>query len=165
MNLTKWRAKRQESGGELERATPFEQFRGEIDRLFDRFMSAPFDWASDLRSWPALQSPAMDVSETDNEIVVRAELPGVDPKEMEITVAGDILTVAGEKKSSSEQKGENYYHVERRFGSFRRSMQLPSGVDRDSVAASFNNGVLTVRMKKTEAAKRKKVKVVSSEGE
>jgi len=165
MSLSKWRAKRQEGAGELERWTPLEQFRGEVDRLFDRFLSSPFEGTPDWRSWLGLQAPAMDVSETENEIVVRADLPGVDPKEMDVSVSGDILTIAGEKKSSSEQKGENYYHAERRFGSFRRSMQLPSGVDRESVAASFNNGVLTVRMKKSESSKRKKIKVAPSAGD
>lgn len=167
MNLVPWKGKSRNKGNDdlFELAPPIARLRNEMERVFDRFFgAAPLEWPAD---WPAVFGtgvPALDIAETDDEVVVRVELPGVDAKDLDVTVTGDMLTLTGEKKSQTEQKGENYFHSERRFGSFRRTVRLPTGVDRDSVAASYANGVLTIRMKKQESAKAKKVKVNVSAG-
>jgi len=158
MNLVPWKGKRQDRDADdaFGLAAPVAQMRNEMDRLFERFLGgSPFDWAGSMEAG----LPALDVSETDDQVVVRAELPGIDPKELDVSVTGDLLTVSGEKKSQTEQKRENFYLSERRFGSFQRSVRLPSHVDREAVSANYANGVLTIKLKKQESAKAKKVKI------
>lgn len=156
MNLIPWRNKQREGdGNEL---SPFVALRSEMDRLFDSFLRRPFDL-----DWPAFGSetwaPALDVAENDKEMTVRAELPGIDPKELDVTVANNQLILSGEKKESSEKKEKGYYHSETRYGSFRRVVPLPDGVDTEHVDAQFSNGVLTLTMPKSEAAVGKKIEV------
>jgi HSP20 family protein len=91
-------------------------------------------------------SPAVDVIDGPDEVIVRAELPGVDPAKIELSVAGNVLTLAGEKSSELEVKGEGFIRSECSYGSFRRSIPLPEGVDENRVNASFSKGVLTVRI-------------------
>ena len=131
-------------------SAPVSQFRTEIDRVFDRFFSDPWGVSLDrFPGWnPKLWLPSVDVVETEKEVTVRAEVPGVDPKDLDLSISGNILTIAGEKKESTEKKGEDFYQTERRFGSFRRSVQLPSQVDAEKVLAEHENGVLTVKLKK-----------------
>ena len=126
-----------------------------------------FDWAFDgfdlpdiFRSEKAL-TPAFDISETANEIHVKAELPGVDAKEIDITVTGDLLTIKGEKKEEKEEKGQNFHRRERRYGSFSRSFRLPVEVKADSIDAGYKDGVLTVTMPKAEAEKARRIEVTS----
>ena len=123
-----------------------------------------FDWAFDgfdlpdiFRSEKAL-TPAFDISETANEIHVKAELPGMDAKEIDITVTGDLLTIKGEKK---EEKGQNFHRRERRYGSFSRSFRLPVEVKADSIDAGYKDGVLTVTLPKAEAEKARRIEVTS----
>ena len=123
-----------------------------------------FDWAFDgfdlpdiFRSEKAV-TPAFDISETANEIHVKAELPGMDAKEIDITVTGDLLTIKGEKK---EEKGQNFHRRERRYGSFSRSFRLPVEVKADSINAGYKDGVLTVTMPKAEAEKARRIEVTS----
>ena len=104
-------------------------------------------------------TPVMDVAERDDAVVIRAELPGVKADDIELSVEGSTLTISGEKKESSEDSGENYYHVERRYGSFQRSVRLPSGVAADKIDATCHDGVLTVTLPKPEEAKPKRIKV------
>ena len=128
-------------GGELKR---------EMERFFDRFaepMWGPFegmagDWA-----------PKLDMSETKDAFVVRAEMPGVDPKELEIGLTGDVLTLKGEKEKEIEKAEERYHRVERTYGAFLRSVRLPMAVDGSKVAATFKNGLLVVTLPKTPASK------------
>ena len=158
MNLVPWKGKRRDDDDAFGYGltAPVAQIRSEMERLFDGFFgTSPFG----LPGAMDLAAPALDISETDDQVVVRAELPGVDPKEVNVMVTGDLLTVSGEKKSQNEQTGENYYVSERHFGSFQRSIRLPSHVDRDAVSANYTNGVLTIRLKKQESAKARKVKV------
>lgn len=107
--------------------------------------------------------PAVDVVEKDAEYRISAELPGLDEKNVEVKIAGDVLTISGEKKDEHEEKDKQYSFSERRYGAFKRSFQLPSGVDRDDIAASFEKGVLTIVLPKSAAAKaaEKKIDVTS----
>jgi HSP20 family protein len=132
----------------------FSAMRDEMDRVFGRFE----------RGWPGLPSlfrreggfnvPDLDLRETTNALVVEAELPGVDEKDVSVTLANGLLTIKGEKKQEKEEKGENYYVSERSFGSFERSIRLPDTIDENKVEAKFNKGVLRVTaVKKPEAVK------------
>jgi len=128
--------------------------REEMNDLLNRFWSSssePFG----LAEW----SPALDVSETDDAVLVHAEIPGIDPKELDIAVVGDTLTIRGEKKDQSEQKGRNYHRVERRYGSFTRSLTLPAAVDADGVTAKAHAGVLQIRLPKKEEAKARRIEI------
>jgi HSP20 family protein len=104
-------------------------------------------------------APLLDVSETDDEIQVSAEIPGIDPKEFDISVTGNVLTISGEKKEESEERKGNVFRSERRFGSFRRSITLPDSVDTEKVSADYDRGVLTVHLPKTEKAAAKRIPV------
>jgi HSP20 family protein len=160
MNLIPWRSKqaqRREKNGRS--PTAIEQFRSEMDRLFERFFRDPWGAAEDALAPMTGWGPSVDVSETDADITVRAEIPGVDAKDLQVSITGDVLTLAGEKQESSERESENYYHSERRFGAFRRSIALPAGADPDKIDAEYRDGVLTVRIGKTPAAAPKKIAV------
>lgn len=129
--------------------------RREIDSLFDRFFEGwPFR-TSGIRQWV----PSVDVSETAQEVIVQAELPGVDPKEIDISVQGNLLTLKGERKQEKEEQGTNYHRIERSFGAFSRTLQLPAEVNVDKVNAVYKNGVLKITLPKTEAAAAKKIEV------
>jgi HSP20 family protein len=124
---------------------PFVSFRREMDRMFDRF----FDGlpASTGTGWQAL-TPAVDIDETDKEMIITAELPGVRDKDVEISLVGDVLTIKGEKKYEKEHKDGDSSYVERRFGSFARSVRLPFEVKDDQIDAHFKDGVLTINLPK-----------------
>ena len=126
---------------------PFVTFRREMDRMFDDFFG---NGAGALRPYQVTQglSPAIDIDDTDKEMVVKAELPGVTEKDVEVNLAGDVLTIKGEKKAEQEEKNGDSYYMERRFGSFARSIRLPFAVKDQDVEAKFSNGVLTVRLPK-----------------
>ncbi len=146
-------------------------FRNEMDRLFDRF-TRDFEWPSFPRlfnlapSWPespafGLSAPPVEISEDAKAYRIAAELPGLDPKEIEVVVSGDMLVLKGEKREEKEEKGKNTYLSERCYGAFQRSFMLPDTVDRDKLAADFSKGVLTITLpKKVEAQKpEKKIEV------
>ncbi|HPL63886.1 MAG: Hsp20/alpha crystallin family protein [Syntrophales bacterium] len=127
---------------------PFLSFQREMNRLMDDFFSS--DVAKLAEPWGRqVFSPSLDVKETDEEIKVSAELPGLDEKDIEVTLTGDALVLKGEKKEEKEEKEGNYYRVERRFGSFRRAVTLPEGIDADKAEAKFEKGVLTINIPKT----------------
>ena len=157
MNLIPWRNKQREGdGGPM---LPLAALRGEMDRLFESFFREPLgglDWSP----WGSGKwSPAVDLAENDKEVTVRAELPGIDPKDLDISISGNQLVLSGEKKESSETQEKDFYHSETRFGSFRRVIPLPEGVDTENVDAQYANGVLTLRLKKTAPAPAKKIEV------
>lgn len=134
---------------------PFGALHREVDRLFDEFSRGFFPTFANGRG-PSLAAltPSIDVSETDKAIEVTAELPGVDEKDVEVTLTDDILTIRGEKKTETEDKKKDYHLVERSYGMFRRSMAVPAGIDPDAIKAEFSKGVLKVTLPKTpEAAK------------
>jgi HSP20 family protein len=107
-------------------------------------------------------TPDFDVSETEDKIIVKSDLPGIDPEDVDISVTGNTLTVRGEKKREEEKKGEHYHRVERRYGSFSRSLALPEYANPDKVDAKYKNGVLRVEIPKTEKAARKKIEIKTS---
>lgn len=154
MNLIPWRNKRQDhNGGELASLT---ELRTEMDRLFDNFMRDPWGAMTGHRGgW----APALDVAEDDTEVTVRAELPGVDPKDLEVTVINNVLTLSGEKKEHTEKKDKDFYHSETHYGSFRRSIELPSTVDAERVTAEHANGVVTVKLQKSQSAAPKRIPI------
>jgi HSP20 family protein len=103
--------------------------------------------------------PSVDISESDGKVMVKAELPGLDPKDIDVEVTGDLLVLRGEKSEDEERKGERYYCRERYAGSFQRSFRLPTGVESDKVDAQFKNGVLTIEIPKSEESKQKKIPI------
>jgi len=129
--------------------------RQEIDRLFDRFIEPGWLQMPALGDW----EPKVDVSETKDAVVVRAEVPGVDQKDIGLSLQEGVLTIKGEKKFDTDVKDEQYHHTERRYGTFSRSFSLPQTVDSSRVAAEYKNGVLTVRLPLREEAKPRTIKV------
>jgi HSP20 family protein len=156
MTLIPWKGKhRDEMGGQLLPATGF---RTEMDRLFNSFFGDRFpeiDRGWGLSAW----GPPLDVEETDKEIFVRAEIPGVNADDLELSMSGDSLVISGEKKESEEKKEKGYWYQERRFGSFRREVPLPSAVDADNVEAEYKDGVLHVTLHKAQEALPKRIPV------
>ncbi len=149
---------------------PLQSLREQVDRLFDEFATSfshfPFGrrvfeiepfWRSPLSIGAAL--PAVDVVEKDTEYRIAAELPGMDEKDIEVSVANDVLTVKGDKKEEKEEKRKGYYMAERRYGSFQRSFRLPESVNQDKIEASFQKGVLHIVLPKTEDARGKAKKI------
>jgi HSP20 family protein len=136
----------------------------DMDRMFHEFWRRPFlslwdhehSWLGRMLS---LQLPAMDVYEEKDQVVVKAELPGLSKEDLDVTLTESTLTLKGEKKKEEEVKEKNFYRSERFSGSFVRTIELPSEVKTDQTKASFKNGVLEIRLAKTEDAKRKVTKV------
>jgi HSP20 family protein len=132
----------------------FTAMRDEMDRTFERFAHGWPRWPTPFRRNGEFTVPELDVRDNANAIVVEAELPGVDEKDVSVTLANGMLTIRGEKKHEKEEKGESYYLAERSFGSFERASRLPDTVDDAKVEAKFDKGVLTVTAaKKPEAVK------------
>jgi HSP20 family protein len=137
----------------------FHAFRQEMDRMFDRFWRG-FGMPSFRRmfesepSWStgsefAFTTPAVNFGEDDKAFHLTAELPGLSEKDIHVNLSGDMLTITGEKREEKEEKEKNYHWSERRFGSFRRAIQVPPYIDRDRIAANFKNGVLSITLPKT----------------
>jgi HSP20 family protein len=126
----------------------------EMNRLFDEFFG---ERRQELAEGTWL--PAVDVSETGEEIVVRAELPGLSKDDIELNIQDNVLTLKGEKKQEKKEEKENYHRVERSYGSFSRSFTLPAGVDPENVQATFKDGVLVIALPKVEEAKQKKIEI------
>jgi len=134
---------------------PFISLQREIDRLFDDFTSG----FPALGNGKAEMLPSMDVSETDKEIEITAELPGLEEKDVQINVADNLLTIRGEKKAEKEETDKNYRLIERSYGSFERTLQLPDGVNADAIKATMAKGVLKVTVPKSAPAQVKKIDV------
>ena len=142
--------KRREAGYQ-----PLMSLKDEMDRLFEDFFGANFLAAPWMGEW----IPALDISETQNQVVVRAEVPGINPKDIDISLSGDVLTLKGEKKAEREEKGKNYHLVERSYGSFSRSLRLPAAVDADKIEATYKDGILIIACPKKEKVKPKVIEV------
>ncbi|MFN9090623.1 MAG: Hsp20/alpha crystallin family protein [Alphaproteobacteria bacterium] len=152
---------------------PFNALRGEVERLFDGFWKGMSTGTmktfgqTDPQGYLPLGGgfgravPAIDLVEAEKEFSIKAELPGMDAKDMELILSGDTLTIRGEKKAEHEERKDNYHVSERRFGGFSRSFLLPRGVDREKIAAKFEKGVLTVTLPKTAeaAAQQRKIDI------
>lgn len=132
--------------------------RRAVDDLFDRFMRDAFGPA-DLMGPAWAGGLNVDMSESDDDVTVKVEVPGIEPKDLEINVTGNALTIRGEKKAEREEKRRSYHFVERKFGSFQRSIQLPASVNADKVDAKFQNGVVTVTLPKRPDAKPKRIPI------
>jgi len=142
----------------LREITPFgdfERMRRDMDRMWDSFFEGGTLRGEEGREW----LPSLDVAETKNEIVVKAEVPGLEPKDIDISLSDGLLTIKGENRQEREEKEENYHLVERSYGSFIRSIRLPNEVRSDKINASYKNGVLKVVLPKSEEAKKKEVKI------
>src|SRR5256714_2692146 len=152
MALVRWEAVRELSS-----------IQNEMNRLFNTFFDEPSageNSGTSLRRW----IPAMDLVETDDDFVLRADLPGLTEDDVNIELEDNVLTLSGERKSEREEKNEGYYRVERASGSFQRSLTLPEGVDPEGIRASFENGVLEVRVPKPEQRKPRKVTISAGGG-
>jgi len=136
----------------------------EMNRLFNSFFEVPAP--ANGGSQPASRRwiPAMDLVETEDAFVLRADLPGVSEQDVKLEVEDNVLTVSGERKSENEVRKDGYYRVERAFGSFSRALTLPEGVDPEAVQASFAKGVLEVRIPKPEQRKARKVAINVTSG-
>ena len=145
MNLVPWKPLKDE----------LSTFRKEMDSLWNRaFREIALGRVSET-DW----QPSADIAETADSITVKAELPGLEAKDIEVTLSGDLLTIKGEKKKEEEKKNEKYHSTERFHGMFERSFGLPAGVKMDKVEAKFDKGVLTITLPKTEEAKTKEIKI------
>ena len=137
-----------------------------IDRGVSRFQPDLFDRFFGDAGWPTLFgqeerwfAPNVDVSESDDAITVKAEMPGMKKEDIDITVSDGLLTLSGEKKDEQEEKKENYHVRESRYGAFRRTVRLPADVDADKIDAGYRDGVLTISVPKSERARSKKIEV------
>lgn len=138
----------------LNRRDPWGDMQSSMNHMMERFQnmwpeSWDKEWARDMPSF----TPSINVKDTGSEIRVSAELPGMTDKDIEIFLDRDFLTIQGEKKLEKEEKSDNRYYMECKYGNFRRTIPLPYEVDRERVAAKFTNGVLNIDLKKSDAAK------------
>jgi HSP20 family protein len=129
------------------------RLQDQMNDLFENFFG---DWSGSA----ALRAPLpMDISEDDEQITVNAELPGMKNDDIDISVQNDMLTISGEKKDERKETGRNFYHSERQYGRFQRSLRLPAPVDADKVAATYRDGVLSITLPKSEQARAKRITV------
>jgi HSP20 family protein len=133
--------------------------QNEMNRLFNTFFDTPTTGNGGTGTSPRRWVPAMDLVETDDSFVLKADLPGLTEGDVNVEVEDNVLTVSGERKAEHEDKREGYVRVERSYGTFRRSLTLPEGIDPEAVQASFENGVLEVRIPKPEERKPRKVSI------
>lgn len=159
MSLIPFRTRRS-SGLEPGGLSSLADFRTEMNRLFDGLFARPLS----MPAWfeaaePGQWLPAIDVADEPQRIHVRAELPGIDPKHVEVDVTEDRLVISGEKQHATSKGGNGWSHVESRYGAFSRTIPLPDPVDPAKVTAAFDNGVLTVEMTKTASTASRKVPV------
>jgi HSP20 family protein len=132
---------------------PFTSLEDRVSRLFDPSFTRTTE--SDLATW----APAVDIYETEHELVVKADLPDVPEKDIDVRVENNTLSIRGERKFEKNVNDENYLRVERAYGSFTRSFSLPNTVSPDAIRAEYNNGVLTVHLPKREESKPKQIKI------
>ncbi|MEK9629460.1 MAG: Hsp20/alpha crystallin family protein [Nitrospinota bacterium] len=168
MNFKEWVPWNRKKDANLAKADtdhPIFSLQREMNNMFDNFSRSFFD-PFNTKEFGFNQSAftKLDVVETEKEIKVTAELPGMEENDIEVTFSGDALVIEGEKKEEQEDKKEGYYLMERSYGSFHRAVPIPKGVDREKVEAEFKNGVLKVSLPKTEEAQKeiKKIKVNSN---
>ena len=154
---TLWR--RSESPLRRAEEHPFFALHREMNRMFDDFFrdleASPYESGG---SWETF-SPSIDVREDEKEVIVKAELPGMDEKDIDVSLTDNGLTIKGEKKAEKEEKGKDYWHREASYGAFQRVIPLPAGLNPEKVAARFKNGVLTVTLPRFEEVKSKGRKI------
>jgi HSP20 family protein len=135
-----------------------DSLQSEVNRLFDTFFGGRPSSNGALRRWV----PPMDLVETEDHLVLRADLPGLDAGDVNIEIKDGVLTVSGERKTEHEERADGFYRVERGFGSFSRSMSLPDSIDAEDIAANFDKGVLEVRIPKPAERKPHRVQIGAS---
>ena len=143
-NLTRW-----------EPAREMMTLREAMDRLFDDAFTRPLS----VRDGWTMVSPAIDMYQTDNEVVVKASIPGLKAEDVQINVSGDVLTLKGEVKQEEERKDKAWHIREHRFGSFERSIALPTDVKSDKAEAMFENGILTITLPKADEVKPRTINI------
>ena len=148
MDLTPWRKK----GSDFSLSA----LQKDMNKLFENFFSSGLSLEP---VFGAGWSPALDISETEAAVVVKAELPGVELDDIDLSLSGDTLTIRGEKKEEKEEKDKSFHRVERSYGSFARSVRVPASVDADKIEAEFDKGVLVVTMPKKEDEKGKRIQI------
>lgn len=143
-----------------ENESPVMAIQNEMNRMFDQFFNDPFTLVP-LASMKSVADfmPRIDVSETEKAMLVTAELPGMEEKDIQLSLEDDNLVISGEKKSDVDEKGKNFHRVERTYGSFQRAIPLVSEIQPDQVEAVFKNGVLTVTLPKSPAAAKQAHKI------
>ena len=146
-NLTRW-----------EPAREMITLREAMDRLFDDAFTRPFSLLRE-GGWSGVSTPAIDMYQTDNEVVVKATIPGFKADQVQINLTGDVLTLKGEAKQEDERKDQSWHIREHRFGAFERSVALPTAVKTDKADAVFENGILTVTLPKAEEVKPKTINI------
>jgi HSP20 family protein len=134
----------------------FGDMQTEVNRLFDNFLGRP---AQQPGSMERVWAPAVDMYETKDALMVAAELPGLDEKDIHLSIIGDVLSIRGERQWNQEVKQESYYRGERWYGKFERSLPLPMPVQADKVTAKYRDGVLTITLPKVEEIRPKEIKI------
>jgi HSP20 family protein len=160
-SIVPWNKEKRSLARRPEDDDPLAQLQRRMNSLFDDFFSRSSSdlWGGDTGAF----QPRMDVSETDKEVRIAAELPGLDEKDVEVTVTNNILTIKGEKKVEKEEEGD-YYHSERSYGYFDRTIELPQGIDADNAKAKFKRGVLKVTIPKKPEAQSHRRRIELTEG-
>lgn len=131
--------------------------REAMDRLFDEAFTQPFSLIRESGSvW---SSPAIDMYQTDNDVIVKAALPGIKPEDVQINLSGDVLTIKGEVKQEEEKKEKSWYIREQRWGAFERAIRLPTAVIADRAKADFENGILTITLPKSKESRPKTIAI------
>lgn len=147
----------------LEKLKPYRKpgsVRNEIENLLHEFFGGTIHTGPLAGEW----LPAADITETTDRVFVKAELPGIEEKDIDLSICGNLLTIRGEKKHVTEIEDESHYLGDRYYGSFRRTFQLPGDIDHDQARATFNRGVLKISVPKVEEAKRKKIDINVRQG-
>lgn len=147
MALVRWKDR-----GELSPWAPWREIEGQINRMFGEL-------ARDYDFFDRVWSPAVDLREDENSYMLEADLPGMKKDEIEVTVVDNVVTLKGERKHESESKEKGIHRIERRYGAFERSFEIPGGFDADKINAHFENGVLKITLPKREEAKPKQVEI------
>lgn len=132
------------------------------DRMNRMFEDAERGWRSDEPSSTTTWSPAVDIYETENEIIVHAELPGVERKDIGLSLEKNVLTLKGERRFEKEMKQENYHRIERAYGGFSRSFSIPAIVDEEKIRAEYNDGILKISLPKKEQVKAKQIQIAET---
>ena len=163
MSITSWFPRRRERSTEPQKheaLNPAEALRREMNRWFDETWSRDFGLSPFLpeQTWSAFV-PSIDVVESDKQIIVSAELPGMEERDIELQIRDNTLVIRGEKEHHEEEKGHNVYRAERSYGSVQRSVPLPAEVDAEKAGAIYKNGVLTVTLPKLKPTQKKTISV------
>ena len=140
---------------------PFRDLNTLQDRMNRLFEEANRGWKSDEGPGTTAWSPAVDIFETEDEIIVKAEVPGMGRKDIDLSLENNVLTLKGDRRFQKETKEENYHRIERSYGSFTRSFSIPAMVNEDKIRADYNDGVLSISLPKKERAQAKQIKITA----